>query len=289
MRLLEVAKVRSARAARTAAAAVERAQLRGLDLDRWRGRVVWKAELTTAGRRLRPQDQRPHGQGDQQEDLRLTPIPRRLIRGPLAAARPRRMLDGYPSTTTSRSAAHLRAEPHTGRPSACSQRQTADPAPENARRPAFRGRECRPKPLEREAAPIVVAVGDSAIAAATARDAVRLARELTALLVFVYVRRGPSAALGEPYYQRRLAAEMRARGRALNHALAVARRAGVPATGEQLAGHPARRVVELARLGGARLAVLGSRRRRLGRNLSRDVIRSADRPVLVAGGTAPVA
>jgi nucleotide-binding universal stress UspA family protein len=75
----------------------------------------------------------------------------------------------------------------------------------------------------------------------------------------------------------------------LNHALAVARRAGVPPTGEQLAGHPARRVVELARLGGARLAVLGSRRRRLGRNLSRDVIRSADRPVLVAGRTALVA
>jgi uncharacterized membrane protein YkoI len=49
MRLLEVAKVRSARAARTAAAAVERAQLRGLDLDIWRGRVVWEAELTTAG------------------------------------------------------------------------------------------------------------------------------------------------------------------------------------------------------------------------------------------------
>jgi nucleotide-binding universal stress UspA family protein len=82
---------------------------------------------------------------------------------------------------------------------------------------------------------------------------------------------------------------MRAGRRALDDALAVAERAGVPATAEQLAGNPARRVVEFARLRGARLIVLGSRRRRLGRSVSRDVIRSADRPVLVAGDTAPVA
>jgi nucleotide-binding universal stress UspA family protein len=80
---------------------------------------------------------------------------------------------------------------------------------------------------------------------------------------------------------------MRAGGRALAHALAVAERAGVRATGEQLAGNPARRVVELARLRGARLVVLGSRRRRLGRSVSREVIRSADRPVLVATAAAP--
>lgn len=71
-------------------------------------------------------------------------------------------------------------------------------------------------------------------------------------------------------------------------ALAVAQRAGVPATGKQLAGNPARRVVEFARLRGARLVVLGSRRSRLGRSVSRNVIRDADRPVLVPGRTAPV-
>jgi nucleotide-binding universal stress UspA family protein len=75
---------------------------------------------------------------------------------------------------------------------------------------------------------------------------------------------------------------MRAGRRALSNALAVAARAGVPATGEQLAGSPARRVLEFARLRCARLVVLGSRRRRLGRSVSRDVIRGADRPVLVA-------
>lgn len=148
---------------------------------------------------------------------------------------------------------------------------------------------CRPAKVEPEAAPIVVAVDNSRAAAAAAQAAVRLARELAAPLVFVYVRRGPSAALGKPYYQRRLDAEMRAGRRALDDALALAERAGVSATGEQLAGSPARRVAEFARIRGARLVVLGSRRRRLGRSVSRDVIRSADLPVIVAGRTGPAA
>jgi nucleotide-binding universal stress UspA family protein len=71
--------------------------------------------------------------------------------------------------------------------------------------------------------------------------------------------------------------------------MAIAERAGVPATAEEIAGDPARRVVEFARLRGARLVVLGSRRRRLRRSVARDVIRSADRPVVVAGRTSPVA
>ena len=48
MRLLKVAKVRAAKAVRTASAAVKRADLRAIELDRWRGRVVWEAELATA-------------------------------------------------------------------------------------------------------------------------------------------------------------------------------------------------------------------------------------------------
>jgi nucleotide-binding universal stress UspA family protein len=147
----------------------------------------------------------------------------------------------------------------------------------------------QPLPSEPEAAPIVVAVDTSRAAVAAAQDAVRLARELDAPLVFVYVRRGPSAAFGEPHFQRRLDAEMRIGNRALNDALAVAERAGVPASSELLEGHPARRVVQFARLRNARLVVLGSRRRWLGKSISRGIIRSADRPVLVAGRTAPVA
>jgi uncharacterized membrane protein YkoI len=48
MRLLEVAKVRAAKAARTATAAVRRADLHALELDTWRGMVAWEAELVTA-------------------------------------------------------------------------------------------------------------------------------------------------------------------------------------------------------------------------------------------------
>jgi nucleotide-binding universal stress UspA family protein len=112
---------------------------------------------------------------------------------------------------------------------------------------------------ERNAAPVVVAIGNSPAAAVAARDGVRLAQELAAPLVFIYVRRDPSIAWGEPYYQRRLDAEMRAARRALDDALAVAEDAGVPATAEQLAGSPARRVVEFARERGASAIVKGLR------------------------------
>jgi nucleotide-binding universal stress UspA family protein len=139
---------------------------------------------------------------------------------------------------------------------------------------------------ERAAAPIVVAIDDSREARAASRDAVRLARQIAAPLVFVYVRRGPSPALGRPFYQRRLDREMRIGRRALNDALALAEEAGVPATGEKLEGHPARRVVEYARRRGARMVVLGSRRRRLRPSIARRVIRKADRPVLVAPAAA---
>ncbi|HEX5896590.1 MAG TPA: universal stress protein [Thermoleophilaceae bacterium] len=139
------------------------------------------------------------------------------------------------------------------------------------------------------ARPVVVAVDDSPAAEAAIRDGVRLAGDLAAPVVFVYVRRGPSAALGKPYYQRRLDAEMRIGDRAIAAGIAAARRAGVPPTGEQLHGMPARRLEEFARLRDAQLVVVGARRRRLARSVSRALIRRADRPVLVARRTSPVA
>jgi uncharacterized membrane protein YkoI len=48
VKLLKVAKVRATKAARTATAAVKPADLRALELDRWRRKVVWEAELVTA-------------------------------------------------------------------------------------------------------------------------------------------------------------------------------------------------------------------------------------------------
>ena len=139
------------------------------------------------------------------------------------------------------------------------------------------------------AQPVVVAVDDSRASDAAVRDGVRVAGELAAPVVFVYVRRGPSAALGEPYYQRRLDAAMRIGDRTIAVGIAAARRAGVPATGEQLHGTPARRLAEFARLRDAQLIVVGARRRWLVRSVSRALIRRAEGPVLVARRTSPVA
>jgi nucleotide-binding universal stress UspA family protein len=148
-------------------------------------------------------------------------------------------------------------------------------------------RTCRWAQPEPARAPIVVAIDDSSEAWAASRAAVRLAQQIAAPLVFVYVRRGPWPALGRPYYQRRLDRAMRVGRRALNDALALSEEAGVPATGEEVEGHLARRVVEFARSRGARMVVLGSRRRRLRPSIARCVIRKADRPVLVAGRVTP--
>jgi nucleotide-binding universal stress UspA family protein len=137
-------------------------------------------------------------------------------------------------------------------------------------------------------APIVAAVDASSSGAAAVREAIAIAKRLGAPVVFVYVRQGPFSFLGEPYYQRRLDAEMARAERALGEALAVAERAGVAASGELLEGAPARRLVEFAHLRAARLVVLGPRRgRRFRRSVSRRVARAADRPVMVAGRTAP--
>jgi nucleotide-binding universal stress UspA family protein len=139
------------------------------------------------------------------------------------------------------------------------------------------------------AAPVVVAVDDSSAAAAAIRDGVRLARDLVAPVVFVYVRERPSDALGEPHYQRRLNADMRIGDRAIAAGIAAARRAGVPASAEQLHGTPARRLEEFARRRDAQFIVVGARRRWLARSVSRALIHRADRPVLVARRTSPVA
>lgn len=135
-----------------------------------------------------------------------------------------------------------------------------------------------------EAAPIVAAVDGSPANAVAVETAVNLAADLKAPIVFVYVRRGPAGFLGTPVYQRQLTAEM-ARGlRVLDGALEAAAAAGVDADGEILEGTPRRRIAEFARSRGARFVVVGSRRRKVGRSVSRGVARAAGRPVVVAHG-----
>jgi nucleotide-binding universal stress UspA family protein len=135
----------------------------------------------------------------------------------------------------------------------------------------------------RDASPIVAAVDGSDAGAAAAGAAARLARELDAPLVFVFVRRGPSGLFAGPAYQRRLDDEFAEARRALRVAHAAAAGEGITAEEEILEGNPARRVLEFARHRDARMVVLGSRRRWIGPSVSRALIRAADRPVIVAG------
>jgi nucleotide-binding universal stress UspA family protein len=131
-------------------------------------------------------------------------------------------------------------------------------------------------------APIIAAVDGSSASRAAVDTAVRLARELVAPIVFVYVRRGPRAVWGSPVYQRRLTAEMTRARRVLTTALTAAGRAGVDAEGEILEGKPRQRILELADDRAAQLVVVGTRGRRLTRSVSTSVSQASERPVVVA-------
>lgn len=133
-------------------------------------------------------------------------------------------------------------------------------------------------------APIVAAVDRSAASTTAVETALRLAADTDAAVVFIYVRRGPAGFLGAPVYQRRLTAAMTRARAALDLALRAAARAGVAAEGEVLEGSPRKRILEFARDRGARLVVVGRRRRKLGRSVSCAVVRRAQRPVVVAQG-----
>ena len=134
------------------------------------------------------------------------------------------------------------------------------------------------------AAPVVAAVDGSSASRAAVEEAVALASELEAPLVFVYVRRNPARFLGSPFYQRRLTKELERARRALAVPLRMAEIADVEAEGEILEGSPGRRIVEFAHDRGAQLVVVGSRRNRLRRSVACAVVRAADRPVMVMGG-----
>jgi nucleotide-binding universal stress UspA family protein len=135
----------------------------------------------------------------------------------------------------------------------------------------------------RTPAPIVAAVDGSDRSLGTAQTAARMALEAGAPLIFVYVRTGPPAWLGKPYYQKRLNAQMAEGLRVLEASVTVARREGVAAEAEVIEGAPARRIREFADARLARLVVLGARRRRLKRSVSQKVIRDSGRPVVVVG------
>ena len=133
---------------------------------------------------------------------------------------------------------------------------------------------------------IVIATDGSPGAREALETGLMLARESGALVTFVFVRHGPSSLLGSPLYQRSLSEEMRHARSALAEAETLAVEAGVESESEIVEGHPAERVIELARVRDAELIVVGSRGRggiagALLGSVSTELVQKADRPVLV--------
>jgi nucleotide-binding universal stress UspA family protein len=134
---------------------------------------------------------------------------------------------------------------------------------------------------------VVIACDGSAGSREALEQGVELARAAGAIATLVYVRHAPLPLVGDPFYERALNGELR-RGRdILDDARALAAGAGVPAETELLEGDPAEQIVELARLRGAALIVVGCRDRgaiaeALLGSVSRAIVHDADRPVLVA-------
>jgi len=134
---------------------------------------------------------------------------------------------------------------------------------------------------------ILVATDGSESAYDAVSQAIELARSTGAKLVVAYVRHAPLPLLGEPVYQRSLSSEVRLGQETTALAAARACGVGVPAEVEVVEGNPAERILELARIRDVDLIVVGSRK--LGAlastllgSVSREVLRHAARPVLVA-------
>lgn len=132
---------------------------------------------------------------------------------------------------------------------------------------------------------VIIATDGSESADQAVAAGARLARELGARAVVVYVR--PSlGTLGEPYYQQKLSEQMEHARAALDHARRLADDEGVAAAEEIMEGEAAEQIVELARARDALVIVVGSRG--LGAvagallgSVSSAILHRADRPVLV--------
>lgn len=138
---------------------------------------------------------------------------------------------------------------------------------------------------------ILIATDGSAGALEAVEYGLDLARSGHALATVVYVRRAPRPLIGDPFSQRELSEGLWRADEALGDALRAAADLGVEADTKILEGDPATQIIEFARLRDADLIVLGSRNRgplvaALLGSVSNDVVTHADRPVLVAHGSA---
>ena len=121
-----------------------------------------------------------------------------------------------------------------------------------------------------------------ATARATAEVAAQLAHELKAPLTFIHVRPRPPVIGGSVRSRRRSVRALFRAQSALDAALPVATRWGVMAQGEIVDGNPVDELVEVATRRKARLLVVGSRRRRFRRSVSRAVLATSAVPIVVA-------
>jgi nucleotide-binding universal stress UspA family protein len=133
----------------------------------------------------------------------------------------------------------------------------------------------------------LVAIDGSSGSDAAIDEALELARESGAHVMFAFVRRAPSSLLGYPYYERLLRNELATAREAISAALRKAEESGVEAGGEVLEGDAIDELVSLADNRGVDLIVMGSRGRgafagALLGSVSRGVVQHANVPVLVA-------
>lgn len=134
---------------------------------------------------------------------------------------------------------------------------------------------------------ILVATDGSESAEQAVSQAIELAGSTGAKLVVAYVRNAPLPVLGEPVYQRSLSIELRLAQETTALAATRACAVGVDVEIEVVEGDAAKCILELARVRDVDLIVVGSRGRgplagTLLGSVSREVLRHADRPVLVA-------
>jgi len=133
---------------------------------------------------------------------------------------------------------------------------------------------------------IVIATDGSEGSRRAVEAGVALACPSGAVATFAYVRNGVPLLLGDPFYSRRLSADLAKARATVDEAMSRAAEAGVASESEILEGDAAEEILGLARLRDADLIVVGSRD--LGRvagamlgSVSNAVVHNADRPVLV--------
>jgi nucleotide-binding universal stress UspA family protein len=103
---------------------------------------------------------------------------------------------------------------------------------------------------------IVIATDGSEGSRRAVEAGVELARLSGAVVTFAYVRHGVLLLLGDPFYSRRLAADLEQARATVDDAVSCAAEAGVESESEILEGDAAEQILELGRLRDADLIVV---------------------------------